>query len=598
MAAGASLGSVILLVLGRGGKWFFFDHLSKALLFFSILLLLRRRSSTRFFRHPAVLGGLGLGLWYTLAGFLSPSPVAAWSGVSSLWSILVLVYVGVSTWREFERRFLEWLFAGAAVLQTILLIVGRLRGVDPILIFPGNSQYASFLFCAVVFLALARVFPAGDRLVPVLTRVGWAGVSFAGIGGLFLLPVRSGLLALLVGALVFGATRFGSRGVIGVGCLLIVCFSVLSKSQISQRLKLDDPRAFKRTDIWRASLAGLGERPLLGWGPGQFENLYWRHGLPQDSEPVRFEMTTDRAHNEFLQYLVESGIPGGLFALLAFFGFFILEPGGARVPGLKAAWASLGAFAMVNSPFALPACGALVGCLGAFASPSRFVIGPRVPSRPPRWILIVALFFFSLMGLGESALAFNEGLGVHRLVLLDSTSPARLEARRLRADQKLHSGMKNGAAEAEKEFKELLRWNPQRAELWRDGGHLKADHGSPVDLNEALADYRHALVLAPHKAPWWMETAQIYARAGDRKSARWALAQAIRNEPFYFDAWLGVGILLHLDGRSGEGLNWLRTLKTQSVSWPLAQSEDSGYRKMILHQDQPGLDKILQEWVP
>lgn len=589
---------MILLILGRGGKWIFADHFSKALLFLALLLIFHRRSLWRVLRHPACVGGIALGIWYSLAGLLSASPVAAWSGVVGVWSIVVLVFVGLSTWDEFDRRFLECLFAGVVVLQTILLVVGRTFGVTSILLFPGNPQYASFWSCAVVFLAIARAFPRGDIKSSLFPRWIWASVSFLGVLGVFLLPVRSGILALLAGFFVFGFARFGRRGLVVVGFLLCVGFSFLTPVQINQGLKLEDPRSFKRADIWRATLSGLMERPLFGWGAGQFENLYWRHGLPQEEEPVRFDMTTDRAHNDLLQYFSESGIPGGLFALMAFFGLWVSDPKGTRGPGLRAAWAGMGTFAMVNSPLVLPACGALVGCLAALAPPGRWVPRPLFPFQWRRWMLPLGGTFVVLLGLGEVALAINEEMGPHRLVLLDSTNPARVEYRRERADQKIHSGIRNENSVGEMELKELLRWNPHRAELWRDWGHLEAEHRSPAQANEALSAYRRALRLNPHKAPWWVEVAQILARGGDYKNGRRALAEAIRLEPRYFDAWLGYGVLLRLEKRPADAVNWLRTLRVQSVSWPTAQPGDSGYRQTVLHRDGKELERNLKELIP
>lgn len=591
------MGAVVFLILGRGGKWVFADHLSKAFLFFALLLIFHRRSVWRVFRHPACAGAFGLGIWYLVAGLLSSSPIAAWSGVSGLWSILVLAVVGASTWGEFDRRFLEWLFAAVVSLQTILLIVGRSFGGNQILLFPGNPQYASFWSCAVVFLALARAFPFRGSTSSSLTRWIWASVSFFGVLGVFLLPVRSGILALFVGSLVFGFARFGRRGLIGVGFVLVIGFSFLNPLQLGQRLKLNDPRSFKRVDIWRATLSGLMERPLFGWGPGQFENLYWRHGLPQEEEPVRFEMTTDRAHNDLLQYFAESGILGGLFALFAFLGIWVSDPKGNRGPGLRAAWAGMGTFAMVNAPLVLPACGALVACLVALALPGRLARRPLFSFQSRRWMIPLGGAFIGLLGLGEVALAINEQLGPHRFVLLDSTSPSQVENRRERANQKIHSGIWNEDRAGENELRDLLRWAPQRAELWRDVGHLEAEHRPPSRMNDALSDFRRALMLSPHKAPWWVETAQVLARGGEFKSARRALAEAIRYEPRYFDAWLGYGVLLRLEGRPADALNWFRTLQEQSVSWPTAQSGDSGYRQTILHRDEKSLERNLKELI-
>lgn len=585
----ASLVAILLLVLGRGGKWAFADHISRAVLLFAVLYVIRRRSLWRVFRHPACAGAIGLGIWYTLAGIFSPSPVASWSGISGVWCGVALVVLGLTTWREFDRMVLECLFAGVVCVQAIINVFG----LGSFQFFPGNPQYLGFWSCAVVFLALARAFPREEKTTSlILVRWGWGTVSLLAMVGVIILPIRSGLLALTVGFFVFGSIRFGWRGLLGVGFFLVLCFTFFSP-QLVTRFKFEDPHGYKRVDIWRSTFAGVADRPLLGWGPGQFENLYWRHGLPQNDEPVRFEMTTDRAHNDLLQYFAESGIPGGLFALCAFVGLLVSDPRGVRAFGLQAVWASLGAFAMVNSPLVLPACGVLAGCVSVLAYPGRFAQRIQKFSRS-RWGLVpLAGFLVGLLGLGELSLAINEGLGPRRFVFLDSTDLRRVETLRDRADQKLHSGSMGEDVLAEKELRELLRWNPQRADLWRDLGHLEANHRPPSRTREALQDYRSALALAPDKAPWRVEMAQILARGGDLRSARRSLAEAIQSEPHYFDAWLGFGILLRQEGRPEDARKWLETLRRQSTSWPVAASGDSGYRKTILHRETDPLDQTI-----
>lgn len=642
--------ALLLLVCGWGGKWETADHLSKILLFFSVLLILQRRSLWRLLRHPACPGVCGFGIWYGVCGLLSPSPVAAWSSLSGVIGVLSLAVLGLSTWGEFHRRFVECLFASVACAQVALLVLGTRFGIDPILIFPGNPQYVSFWSCTVVFLALGRAFPKGDSLRSMPEKTGtskfqemskerlsasffskpyipqvfhrstrgkflpralrgcsaptsvssrivrwvWGGVIAVAATGVFLLPVRSGVLALCVGALVFGYTRFGRRGLMGTGFALILCFAALPKSYALFRLKIDDPRAFKRIDIWQSSLAGLRERPLFGWGPGQYENMYWQQGIPQESEPVRFEMTTDRAHNEFLQLFVESGLPGGLFALLALAGWWMSNPQGIRGPGVWAAGAGAGAFALVNSPFVLPVCVALVGCLVALAPPGRWMKRPLLSSLHRQWAIPVVGVFVCLFGLGEVALAANEMLGHRRSVFLDSTNLRLVETRRGWAEQKLHSEVNENSLSAERELRELLRWNPGRAELWRDLGHLEADHRPPSHLDAALKYYHEALTLYP-KAPWFVEKAQVLARAGNPRAARRALSEAIRIEPRYFDAWLGYGLLLRREGRSGDARKWLVNLRRQSDLWPTVSPGDSGYRRTVLHREMAVLDRVLHE---
>lgn len=71
-----------------------------------------------------------------------------------------------------------------------------------------------------------------------------------------------------------------------------------------------------RVAIWSVAVEGVKERPLLGWGQGNFTYTFSTHYDPflYDQEPW-----FDRVHNIFLDWL----IAGGAFGLLAYLSIFI-----------------------------------------------------------------------------------------------------------------------------------------------------------------------------------------------------------------------------------------------------------------------------------
>jgi len=75
-----------------------------------------------------------------------------------------------------------------------------------------------------------------------------------------------------------------------------------------------------RLVVWEGSWKGFFERPLLGWGPENFEFVFARHFnpclfLPECGGEVWF----DRAHNVIFDTL----ITGGIFGFLAYLGIFL-----------------------------------------------------------------------------------------------------------------------------------------------------------------------------------------------------------------------------------------------------------------------------------
>jgi O-antigen ligase/tetratricopeptide (TPR) repeat protein len=586
-----SLGAILLLVCSLGGKWAFGSHLSKAFVFFSAFLLIRHLPLKSTFRHPALCGAVCLCGWYLMSGVVSPSPVAAWSAVSGLWSMVLLAVLGWISWKKAHRTFLEGMLVLFSLSQVAVILYGKFFSASLLLFFPGNPQYVSFWLCAIFFLAWARLMEPSSIMkiknrTTGLFRIGWGVVVFVSCAGIFFLPVRSSLVALFFGSLVFGWFRFGRKGLVSVGLFFVLVAVLLPQSVVERRFKFQDTKSYKRIDIWKTSVRAVIERPLLGWGPGQFENAYWRHEIPQKSDPVRYEMSTDRAHNELLQLFVEAGIPGGVFALFCLIGIWISIPKGYGAPGIKGAWAAVISFSLVNSPLVLPACGFLVGILGALGSPRwislRCSSDRVVPMQWMKGIILSVVFIFSL---GEVALAINETLGTHRFLVLDSMNTRRVEAQREKAYAALHGkdgeAQKNGGIQ----LRSFHRWRPDRAELWRDMAHLELDHRHPPRFEAAVAYYEKALSLRPHQATWWRELGDVMAMQGNRQGAPYALREAFRLEPHFFDAMVGYGRILLFSGSAEEALRWLNHTREISQSWPLSNPSDSGYRKTVLHRD-------------
>ncbi|MEX2168479.1 MAG: O-antigen ligase family protein [Pirellulales bacterium] len=65
-----------------------------------------------------------------------------------------------------------------------------------------------------------------------------------------------------------------------------------------------------RVEYWQATLRMIADRPLLGGGPGQFQNLYTRYKLPAASEEIQ------DPHNWLLEVTATAGIPAGILVCL------------------------------------------------------------------------------------------------------------------------------------------------------------------------------------------------------------------------------------------------------------------------------------------
>ncbi len=79
-----------------------------------------------------------------------------------------------------------------------------------------------------------------------------------------------------------------------------------------------------RTGAWAAALEMARERPLTGWGPGTYATEFVPHRLKAEIRTRRryvnplLTSSYSEAHCDYLQAFAETGIPGGLAAIVAF----------------------------------------------------------------------------------------------------------------------------------------------------------------------------------------------------------------------------------------------------------------------------------------
>jgi len=148
----------------------------------------------------------------------------------------------------------------------------------------------------------------------VLAAVGWCLMLLA----LVFSATRGVWLAFGVVLVLFACVRGGARGLAALaGFLVLVLLLVGFDAGIRARARsgFDLAANVGRTEIWRANLDMARERPLLGWGYGNYK--YVRQPFYDRYADVD---TTAHAHNDFLQMLVD----GGVLALVAFLALFVV----------------------------------------------------------------------------------------------------------------------------------------------------------------------------------------------------------------------------------------------------------------------------------
>ena len=275
------------------------------------------------FLSPAILTSLAgyRKLWLVGAFFVTyhlvRGPQEAWRIVS----LMVIVAAGVAAYgivQHFTGTDLVRRLVGKPVSLTPFWF-GQEGGFRVKGLLPSGITYAHSLSFSLTFLTV-RLFASDLRWRErLLWLVGWALVVFALLFSL----TRGVWLAYVVVIVLLGVIK-GGKTLLAVGaCAVLLGLSlVLAGSGVRQRVTqiFDLETNIGRNQIWQANLDMVKERPLFGWGYGnyrKFRDPYYERYPGAD--------TTAHAHNNFLQMWVDAGLVGlAAFLLLC---WMILKAG-------------------------------------------------------------------------------------------------------------------------------------------------------------------------------------------------------------------------------------------------------------------------------
>ena len=193
--------------------------------------------------------------------------------------------------------------------------------------FVNSNSFAAYLGMGIVA-AIALIFaprpqprqvPHGyDEVEGVIAsitgfRLTLLAISLFLLSGILISASRAGFVSTVVGvALALGLLMRGRwrsrpevvRVVVAALVLAIVVGLFASGALISKSMKAHD--GGNRLDIWLAALHALRESPWLGWGLGNFADIY------TVLQPPALTLANDLAHSTPLEMLVELGVPGGI----------------------------------------------------------------------------------------------------------------------------------------------------------------------------------------------------------------------------------------------------------------------------------------------
>ncbi|MBI2099198.1 O-antigen ligase family protein [Candidatus Uhrbacteria bacterium] len=196
--------------------------------------------------------------------------------------------------------------------------------------FGNPSFFAGYLVLIIFFTALLFSRERGRKIKIFLTVVIvaetaalFAAGSRGAIMGLFLGALTTGLILLI-----FSRRRFARiLGIAGVvlpivliAASLFIYFGLGRESAPGKALGslLREGTAETRIINWQIALDGFKARPLLGWGPENYEIMFSRFYRPELLKYSYSETWSDRPHNLVLEIAGSSGIVG-LISFIALF---------------------------------------------------------------------------------------------------------------------------------------------------------------------------------------------------------------------------------------------------------------------------------------
>lgn len=328
-------------------------------------------------------------LWGVAQTLLSPQKIVAngWSGVL-FWLTAALIALAATQLFQSLRaaaQFRRWFmfFAAGVCLLDLLeqssrtslyywIIQSKFRAVfGPFAYWNNFAQFVELALPITLWTGLSKRHSSPVPYLVLAALQTGAVVASGSRAGAVLVVTE----LLVVIALAYAHRRdrrllFGAAIALALTLLFVYAagFDVLIK-----KLQQNDQLAVRRS-INQSSLEMIRDRPLLGWGLETYVPVYRMFAHYDDGTYV------NRAHNDWLQWAAEGGIPFALF-MLVLFGWTVR-------PAIASVWAvGLIAFclhALVDYPFArLGVCGwyfALVPMLSAeFEERRRTVASKTVP---------------------------------------------------------------------------------------------------------------------------------------------------------------------------------------------------------------------------
>ena len=322
----AALLSYAILTMWIGQRW------AWSLAQFAVLVSIAVWAAGQWRRPSPVFGSLWLAplvaapVWGLLqiAAHRTVYPWGTWNAILNWATWLALFFLALQLFQGSSAghsflRFAVYFGAGLCVLSTVQMFTssGKIFWLFPsgytndvLGPFVNRNQYAAFLEMILpiaLWQALRdrrRAFANCAIAAAMLASV----VAAAGRAGSVLMCVEAAVVLLLAWRRGMAPAGMVARGFAMFAAVAVLFAAVAGWQTLRRRLFEPDP-SDRRRELLVSSLAMLRDRPGMGFGLGNWARAYPRYAIFDDGTYV------NQAHNDWLQWAVEGGVPFFLILL-------------------------------------------------------------------------------------------------------------------------------------------------------------------------------------------------------------------------------------------------------------------------------------------
>lgn len=508
---------------------------------------------------------------------------------------LVFYMAGASEFSSFQKQH-SWV-TGLCISGFIVSLYGILQvnGIDPlgfgyydpISTFGHRNFAAQFLIILIPMAVwLARM---GNN-----SRIKLLGAITALLAMLHLLATtcRGAWLGFVASILVAAVLLYQHRYRVNRRTLLILFIIVsilivtfLSLPILRQRLisigDLFQGSNYFRILVWKSTLNMIQDYPIAGIGPGQFGIWYPRYRLAAERELSGADVFVQRAHNDYLHTVAETGLPG--LALLILTGAFLIialirnlkqsdTPRATFVIAASAAITATCVHALVSmnwrNPVPLLLCSVLIGacCHGTDKASSH----SDTPSLS-KWSQVVSIGVAAILLFGLCVFGVSDHLIARARIADQARNDQQAANRYLEAAEfwpwsvdayyqaGFHLIMAGNPQQAQKNLEKALTLSP-----WFTNAifNLAIAHEETRQIDEAMTQYQRVLELDPLHEDSQLNLGYLQVQTGQPEQAEETFTRLLSQNPYSADCWNNLGIVRVQTGRIINAEQAFRTAQT------------------------------------